>query len=187
MINAGELKTGVIIKKEGKLYKVIEVETKARTAQFSSYTHLKLQDLKTGHIHDIRVSPDEKIEDIEIEEIQMEYSYTDGRNFYFIHPETFEIVELPLHSIGEFKSFLKEGVKLSVQIYEGEPISVIVPEYVELKIVRTGEGIRGNTDSTWKSAILENGMEIMVPQFIKEGDIVRVSTKTKEYLERIHK
>ncbi len=187
MVNAGELKPGVIINREGKLYKVIEAETKARTAQFSSYTHLKLQDLKTGHIHELRVSPDEKMDDVEIEAMEMEYSYTDGQNFYFIHPETFEIIELPSHSIGDFKNFLKEGVKLTVQMYEGNPVGVFIPEYVELKVVTTGEGIRGDTDSTWKSAILENGMEILVPQFIKEGDIVKVSTKTKQYLERLHK
>jgi len=187
MVNASELRTGQIIKREGKLYKVLEVETKARTAQFSSYTHLKLQDLKTGHVYDLRVSPDEKIEDLEIEELEMEYSYSDNENLYFIHPETFEIIELPLHTIGDFKDFIKEGVKLTVQIYEGNPISVVIPEYVDLKVVTTGEGIRGDTDSTWKSAVLENGMEILVPQFIKEGDTIRVSTKTKEYIERVHK
>ena len=187
MVNASELKEGIIIKREGKLYKVIEAETKARTAQFASYTHLKIQDLKTGHIHDLRVSPDEKIENVDIEEVEMEYSYTDGDNFYFINPETFEIVELPSYTIGEFKKYMKEGVKLKIQIYEGSPVSVVIPEYVDLKVITTGEGIKGGTDSTWKSATLENGMEILVPQFIKEGDTVRVSTKTHHYLERVHK
>lgn len=187
MVPASELKHGVIIKREGKLYKVIEAETKARTAQFASYTHLKLQDLKTGHIIDIRVSPDEKIEDVEVEEVQMEYSYTDGENFYFIHPETFEQIELPSHAIGDFKKFMKEGVKLTIQIYEGQPISVVIPESVELKVISTGEGVKGGTDNTWKEALLENDMKILVPQFIKEGDIVRVSTKTGEYIERVHK
>jgi elongation factor P len=187
MVNASELRNGQIIKIEDKLYKVLEVETKARTAQFSSYTHLKLQDLKTGHVHDLRVNPNEKIEDLEIEEIEMEYSYSDDENLYLIHPETFEIVELPLHTIGDFKNFIKDGVKLKVQIFEGTPISVVIPEYIELKVVTTGEGIRGSTDSTWKTAVLENGMEILVPQFIKEGDIIRVSTRTKQYIERAHK
>jgi len=185
MVNASELKPGMIIKREERLYKVIEAETKARTAQFSSYTHLKLQDLKTGHVHDFRVSPDEKIENVDIEEIEMEYSYSDGENFYFIHPETFEIIELPSYTIGEFKKFMKEGIKLKVQIYEGNPVSVAIPEYVDLKVITTGEGIKGGTDSTWKSAILENGLEILVPQFIKEGDIVRVSTKNGDYIERV--
>jgi len=187
MIFASQLREGMIIKRENRLYKVIEAETKARTAQFSSYTHLKIQDLKTGHIYDLRVSPDEKIENVEIEEIEMEYSYTDGNSFYFIHPDTFEIIELPSYTIGEFKKFMKEGIKLKIQIYQGNPISVVIPESVELKIITTGEGIRGDTDSTWKSAILENGMEILVPQFIKEGDIVKVSTKTNQYIERVHK
>lgn len=187
MLSASELKEGMIIKREGKLYKVIESETKARTAQFSSYTHLKLQDIRTGHIYDLRLSPEDKVENIEIEEIEMEYSYSDGENFYFIHPDTFEIIEMPSHTIGDFKKFIKEGVKLKIQIYEGNPISVVIPEYVDLKVLNTGEGIKGGTDSTWKSAILENNMEILVPQFIKEGDIVRVSTKTGQYLERVHK
>ncbi|MGC8977547.1 MAG: elongation factor P [Candidatus Ratteibacteria bacterium] len=187
MVNASDLKEGMIIKREGKLYKVLEAETKARTAQFSSYTHLKLQDLKTGHVYDLRISPDEKIENVDIEEIEMEYSYQNGESFYFIHPETFEIIELPSYTIGDFKKYLKEGVKLKVQVYEGNPVSVVIPEYVDLKVINTGEGIKGGTDSTWKSATLENGMEILVPQFIKEGDIVRISTKTNQYIERVHK
>ncbi|MCM8803630.1 MAG: elongation factor P [Candidatus Omnitrophica bacterium] len=187
MINVSEIKEGMIIKREGKLYKVLEIETKARTAQFSSYTYLKLLDLKTGHTYDLRVSPDEKIENIEIEEIEMEYSYSDGESFYFIHPETFDMIELPSYTIGDFKKYIKEGVKLKIQIFEGNPISVVIPEYVDLRVIRTGEGIKSGTDSTWKSATLENGMEILVPQFIKEGDIVRISTKTHQYIERVHK
>lgn len=72
-------------------------------------------------------------------------------------------------------------------MHEGRAISIDIPEFVELKVERTGSGVKGGTDNTWKSATLENGMEILVPQFIKEGDTIRVSTKTKEYIERVHR
>ena len=187
MVSASEIKVGQIIRREGQLWKVVEAETKSRTAQFSSHTYLKLHNLKTGHTLELRVAPEEKFEDVEVEQIEMDYLYTDGKSFYFMHPETYEQFELPSHMIGEFKDFLREGMKLKIEMFEGSPIGAVIPESVELKVITTGSGIRGDSDATWKSATLENGMEILVPQFIKEGDIVKVSTKTKEYIERIHK
>ncbi|RKY32152.1 MAG: elongation factor P [Candidatus Omnitrophota bacterium] len=187
MVSASEIRVGQIIKLKGALWKVIEAEVKARTAQFSSHTYIKLQNLKTFHTMELRVSPEEKFEDVEVEQIEMDYLYTDGKNFYFMHPETYEQFEIPSSMIGEFKDFLKEGMKVKIEVYEGNPIGVVIPESVELKVVSTGSGIRGDSDATWKSATLENGMEILVPQFIKEGDIVKVSPRTKEYIERVSK
>ena len=187
MVSASDLKEGIIIRRGEELFKVVEAETKAGTAQFSSHVFLKLKNLQTSHVIELRVDPEEKFEDVEVDEVEMEYLYTDGENFYFMHPETFEQYELPSHMIGDFSEFLKEGTKIKVEMFEGRPISVVIPEFVELKVERTGTGVKGGTDNTWKSATLENGMEILVPQFIKEGDIVKVSTKTKEYVERVNK
>lgn len=187
MIKASELREGVVIKTEEGLFRVLEAEERARTAQFSSHVFLKLKNLKTGHVIELRVDPEEKFEDVEVDEVEMEYIYTDGENFYFMHPETFEQIEVAAHMIGDFKDFLREGMKLKIEFYEGVPINVVIPEFVDLKVESTGEGVKGGSDNTWKTAVLENGMEILVPQFIKTGDIVRVSTRTKEYIERVHK
>ncbi|MCM8764696.1 MAG: translation elongation factor P, partial [Candidatus Omnitrophica bacterium] len=111
----------------------------------------------------------------------------DGENFCFMNPQSYEQVEIPSHMIGNFKEFLKDGTTLKFEFYEGEPVGVIKPETIELKVISTGSGIKGETDATYKSAILENNMEILVPQFIRLGDIVRVSTTTKQYVERVHK
>lgn len=105
MINASELKERVIIKRGNELFKVVEAEVKRGTAQFSSHVFLKLKNLQTSHIIELRVDPEEKFEDVEVERVEMEYLYTDGENFYFMHPETFEQFSLPSHSIGDFSDF----------------------------------------------------------------------------------
>ncbi len=185
MILAQELREGDVIKLEGELFKVIEAECKAGTAKFGSLVHAKLQNLKTHTLTERRFNPDTKLEDCHLESELMDYLYSDAENFYFLHPTTYEQYPIPSSMIGNFKEFLREGMKLRVEFYEGDPVNVIIPKTVDLKVVATGSGIKGDTDAAYKSAQLENQMEIMVPQFIKVGDIIRVATDTKRYIERV--
>jgi elongation factor P len=185
MVLASEIKEGMVLKMEDGFYKVVAAEYKAGTAKFGSLVHLKLKNLQTGSFTERRFSPDEKLVDVHLEIIEMEYVYNDGENFYFMHPETYEQFPLPKNIIGDFAIFLKEGFKIKVEFYEGKPIDFIMPKTVDLRVVETGAGVKGETDAAYKIAKLENGLEIMVPQFIKINDIVRVSTETKKYLERV--
>ncbi|MGC9066476.1 MAG: elongation factor P [Candidatus Ratteibacteria bacterium] len=187
MIEAANLKAGTFIKKEKDIFKVLETEIKAGPARFSSHVYVKLLNVKTGKIIETKMTPEEKLEDLALEIVVLEYLYNDGNNFCFMNPQTYEQFEIPGHMLENFKEFLKEGMTLKFEIYEGVPINVIIPEIVELKVVSTGSGVKGESDATYKNAILENNMEILVPHFIKDGDIIKVSTSTKHYVERVHK
>jgi len=187
MIEAANLKAGTFMKKEEEIFKVLEIEIKAGPARFSSHVHIKLLNVKTGKIVEMKTPPEEKLEDLAIEIALLEYLYQDEDNFCFMNPQTYEQFEIPGHMFEHFKEFLKEGTALKFEIYQGTPISVIIPETVELKVVSAGGGVKGETDATYKNAILENNMEILVPHFIKEGDVIKVSTSTKRYMERVHK
>ncbi|MEO0087887.1 MAG: elongation factor P [candidate division WOR-3 bacterium] len=185
MISASEVKEGMVLKMEDGFYKVITSEYKAGTAKFGSLVHLKLKNLQTGSFTERRFSPDDKLQAVHLEIVEMEYLYNDGENFYFMHPETYEQFSLSKKIIGDFAIFLKEGFKIKVEFYEGRPIDFIMPKTVDLRVIETGAGVKSETDAAYKTAKLENGLEIMVPQFIKINDIVRISTETKKYIERV--
>ncbi len=185
MILASELKEGNVLKLEGELFRVISAEHKAGTAKFGSLVYVKLKNLKTHTFTERRFSPDEKLEDCHLEEETLTFLYADRDNFYFLHPTTYEEYPIPKEIIGDFSQFLSEETKLRFQFYETRPVNAIIPKTVDLKVIATGEGIKGSSDAAYKEATLENGMTIMVPQFIKVGDIVRLSTETKRYLERV--
>ncbi|MEO0095699.1 MAG: elongation factor P [candidate division WOR-3 bacterium] len=185
MISASEMKTGITIRLNNELYKVLSTELKAGTAKFGSMVHTKLRNLRTHSLTEQRFHPDDKIEDVIVEGVTMEFIYQDGKSFCFMHPETYDQILIEQEKLGNFSKFITPGLKLKIEFYEGEPIDVIIPKTVEIKVESTGEGIKGEFDAAYKSAILENGMEIMVPQFIKPGDIVRIDVETKKYLDRI--
>ncbi len=185
MVQASELRIGMIIKLHNEIYKVISAEIKAGTAKFGSIVHAKLRNLRTHSLTEQRFHPNDKIEDVIVDVVPMEFLYQDGRNFCFMHPETYDQILIGTEKLGEFSKFLTPGAKLKVEFYEGEPIDVIIPKTVEIKVTSTGEGLKGEFDAAYKSAILENGMEIMVPQFIKSGDIIRIDVETKKYLDRV--
>ncbi|OQB72724.1 MAG: Elongation factor P [candidate division TA06 bacterium ADurb.Bin131] len=187
MIDASNVKVGSFIKKDNEIFQIIEIETKAGPARFSNYIHIKIKNLKTNKILEMKLMPEEKLENLDLQHIYLEYLYSDGENLCFMNPQTYEQFEIPQHMIGNFKDFLKEGTKVRFEIYEDTPVNVIIPETVELKVISTGSGVKGETDTTYKNAVLENNMEILVPHFIKEGDIIKVSTSTKHYVERVHK
>ena len=159
------------------LFKVITAEYKVGTAKMVSSVHLKLQNILTRTITEKRLHPEEKV--------TAEYYYQDGESFYFLHPETYEPIEIEKSKIGNFDKFMVPGVNLKIEFYEGAPVYVITPKTVDIKVASTGTGMKGETDAAYKPASPENGLEIMVPQFIKNGDIVRLEVETGKYLERI--
>jgi len=183
MISSSELKTGMVIKIGGNLFKAIHAEYKAGTGKMGGVTFAKLKNLKTGSITDQRFHPDEKLEDIELEKKTMEFLYSDETTFYFMDPQTFEQIGVPRFIVGIASKFLQTGIKLPIEFNEGVPIDIILPPRVELKVISTASGLR-ETDATYKQATLEGGLETMVPQFIKVGDIVVIDTEEGKYLER---
>ncbi len=185
MVSASELKSGMTIKLNNELFKVIATELKMGTAKFGSMVYVKLKNLKTQALTEQRFHPDEKLDDVMVEIVPMEFIYQDRDSYCFMHPETYEQILIDQRQLGGFSKFLTAGLKLKVEFYEGKPIDVIIPKTVDIRVESTGAGLKGEFDAAYKPATLENGMEILVPQFIKPDDIIRIDVETKRYLERV--
>lgn len=186
MVLASEVKEATALQLDGKIWKVLEVVHHAGSGQMHGFIELKLKDVRFGHFADRRFKHTEHLEDIELRKRQMEYLYSDNDASYFMDPETFEQVNIARAAIGTSEKFMKEGMKITVELLGEEAVTVQFPKVVELKIASTGPGIRGGHDvSTMKPATLENGIEIQVPQFVETGDSVRVDTEKVRYVDRV--
>jgi elongation factor P len=185
MVLVSDVKLHSVVEIDGKLYRVLEIVRHAGSGQFQGFLELKLQDMQTKHVVEKRFKPTDKLNEVELSKKQMQYLYNDGEMFYFMDPETFEQVGIPKAAIGTIEKFLKENTLLTVELMGEEPISVQFPKIVELKVTMTGPGIREGQDNTMKPATLENGIEILVPQFVETGDVVRVDTEKVKYVERV--
>jgi elongation factor P len=187
MVEASELKSGMVIMLGGKLHSVASAGYRAGGGQQGSAIFAKLKNLKTGHVKELRLHPSDKLEEVALDHKEMEYLYADGLAFYFMNPDTFEQISLPAETVGAYEKFLQPNMRIPVQLYEGEPVTIAFPPVVELTIVSAPPGLHEHESATFKAAMLENGMEVLVPQFIKEGDTVRIEVASEKYLERVRR
>lgn len=185
MILAGDLKTGVVLRIEGELFKVLSADYHAGGGKMGGVTHAKLQNVFTGTPWERRFRPDEKLETVELDRVTLEFIYQQGDDFFFMNPETFEQLPVSKHIIGAVEKFLQPEMQLPVEFFEGKPVNLVFPSAVELKVSTTAQPIHTQQDNTLKPATLENGMEILVPQFVKPGESVRVDVQTGKYIERV--
>lgn len=185
MILSTDIREGMAIKIGDDLFKVTYVKIHAGSGQMHGFVSARLLNLSTGHYTERRFRLDEKVENVELVKRSMEYIYNDGDMYYFMDPNTYEQIALPGASLGNFSKFIREGMKVEVEFAGEKPVSVKSPKTVDLKVVLTGEGVKESQENTMKPATLENGIEILVPQFIKEGEIVRVDVDTMRYVERV--
>lgn len=147
--------------------------------------HAKLQDLRTGSTIERRFRPDERIDRVELTRTRLQYLYADGHDFCFMNPETYEQMPIARAVLGEATRFLQPEMSVGVESCEGIQVNVIFPEAVELRVTSTGQPSHQHQASAMKLATLENGMEILVPLFIRDGDLVRVATAHGKYVERV--
>ncbi|UIF84900.1 elongation factor P [Cupriavidus sp. UYPR2.512] len=187
MVEASELKSGMVIMLEGELHSVTSAGYHAGGGQQGSAVFAKFKNLKTGHIKELRLHPGNKLEEVTLDHQEMEYLYTDGVAFFFMNPDTFEQISFPAETMGAYQKFLHPNMRIPVQLYEGEPVTIAFPAAVEVTIMSTPPGLHEHETSTFKSATLENGMEVLVPQFVKEGDTVRIEVASGKYLERVRR
>lgn len=185
MLLVTDIKAGMAIKLDDRIYRVLEVVRHAGSGQMHGFIELKLKDLRFGHFSDRRFKQTEKLEEIELTKKTMDYLYSDAESAYFMDPVTYEQVGVPLKAIGAQQKFLKEGMKITVELLGEEAINIQFPKIVELQVTSTGPGIREGQDNTMKPATLENGMEILVPQFVVAGERVRVDTEKIKYVDRV--
>ena len=183
MISGSELRKGVIIELDDKLYQVIEYQhiKMKRTA----LAKVKLRDVSAGHTIERSFQSGDKFTRARLDSRPMQYLYNDGGLYYFMEEETFDQITLNRDQLGDTPNYLKENTSVEVTSYKDEVIGVELPITVELKVTQSEPGFKGDTATGGnKSATLETGITIQVPLFINEGDIIKVDTRTGEYLER---
>ena len=186
MVIASELRDGVVLRIEGQIYKVLELESKAGSAKMNGVVKAKMVNVRSGRAWEPHFRPQEKLEDLQIDRRQMEFLYADGDTCTFMRPDTFDQVSVPITVIGAAAKFLQSGEQVPVEFFGDEAISVVMPPIMEARVSRTAPPSRSQQDSTWKEAALENGLATRVPLFIAEGEIVRVEVSTGRYVERAH-
>jgi len=183
MINATELRRGVIIELEDKLYQVVDYQhvKMKRTA----LAKVKLRDINAGHTIERSFQSDEKLVRARLDSLQMQYLYSDGELHYFMDTESFEQMPLTSSQLDNALDYLKEGNSVEVSSYKGEVVNIELPITVELEVTETDPGFKGDTATGGsKPAKLETGLTIQVPLFINQGDVIKVDTRTGTYLER---
>ena len=184
MYQPTDLKKGTVCQIDGKPYRVIEYGQKVM-GRGGSIVNVKLKNLMDGSVIPKTFKGQDKIERADVSNKTVQYLYSDGDNFYFMDPESFEQFELGTDIVDTARDYLKEGDMLSLQFFDARVINVDLPKNLYLEVTYTEDVVKGDTaNAVMKDATLETGLTIKVPAFIKQGDTVSVDTSTGEYRER---
>ncbi len=184
MISTNEFHTGLTIELEGEVYSVVEFQH-VKPGKGSAFVRSKLRNVKTGFTIERTFRAGEKVPRAHIEYREMQYLYSSGEDNFFMDTSTYDQINLNDEKLGDNKKYLKENMIIGVQMYEGAPLGVELPNSVELAVSDTDPGLRGDTASGGtKPATLETGAVVQVPLFVNIGDVIRVDTRTGQYLER---
>ena len=184
MISAGDFRNGVTFDMDGNVYQIIEFQH-VKPGKGAAFVRTKIRNVITGAVTEKTFNPTEKFPEAFIERREMEYLYNDENLYYFMDTETYEQQAIDSQHLGDGFRFVKENTPVKVLSYKGVVFGVEPPNFVELQVVKTDPGFKGNTaTNATKPATLETGAEIKVPLFIDEGEMIRVDTRTGEYMER---
>jgi len=185
MLTAGDFKNGVTFEMEGKVYQVIEFQH-VKPGKGAAFVRTKYRDVVTGAIREASFNPTAKFENAVIERKDLEYLYNDGELYYFMDPESYEQIPLNQDKLGDNFRFVKENTTCRISSWKGNVFSVEPPTFVELEVTETEPGVKGDTaTNVTKAATLETGAVIKVPIFINEGDVLKIDTRTGDYIERV--
>jgi elongation factor P len=185
MISSNDFKRGMVIKVDGTLYSVLEYQH-VKPGKGGAFVRTKLKSLLKGSIVDKTFRGGEKVEDVRIESKPMQYLYAEGDSLVFMDTGSYDHESVPKDYVGGMMDYIKEGDTVTMSFYEGSLISVETPTFVALKVVYAEPGLKGDTaTNVTKRVKLETGAEIHVPLFVNEGDLIKVDTRTGEYVERM--
>jgi len=185
MIDVNDLRKGVTFELDGEIYKVLEY-THNKPGRGNATIRTRLRNLRSGVILEKTFQSGDRVQDIRLDHHQVQYLYHDGNIYYFMDTETYEQPALTADVIGEEVRFLKEGLEVKLTFYKDEPVSLELPVTVDLQIVDSEPGVRGDTATgATKLATTETGHKVQVPLFVNVGDTIRVDTRTGEYLTRV--
>ena len=185
MITAGDFRNGMTFEEDGNVMQIIEFQH-VKPGKGAAFVRTKVRNVITGSVVEKTYNPTAKFPTAYVERKKMEYSYNDGELYYFMDPETYEDIPVNASDVGDNFKFVKENMVCKVLSYKGKVFGVEPPNFVELQITQTDPGFAGNTaTNATKPATLETGAEIRVPLFINEGEVIRIDTRTGEYMERV--
>ena len=185
--STNELRGGLKVMLDGDPCSVVENEY-VKPGKGQAFNRVKLRNLKTGRVWERTFKSGDKLEGADVMDIDMEYLYTDGEFFHFMEPQSFDQYQADAAAVGETSKWLKEQDVCVVTLYNGAPLAVTPPNHVELAIAETDPGLKGDTaNGGSKPATLTTGAVVKVPLFLNEGDVVKVDTRTGEYIGRAAK
>ena len=184
MIKAGDFRNGVTFEMDGNVVQVVEFQH-VKPGKGAAFVRTKFKNVITGAVVERSFNPTEKFPTAFIERKDMQYLYEDGGLYYFMDMESYEQLPIDASKLGDNFKFVKENMEVKVLSYKGNVFGVEPPFFVELQVTQTDPGFKGDTaTNATKPATLETGAEIRVPLFIDEGDMIRIDTRTGEYMER---
>lgn len=184
MIVAGDFKKGITVELDGGVWTIVDFQH-VKPGKGAAFVRTKIKNVMTGAVIERTFSPTDKMPRAHIESKEMEYLYNDGELYYFMDPESYEQIPLNYDKVEEAIKFVKENSTVNIRYFNGEAFSVEAPNFVELAVTDTEPGFKGDTASnTYKPATLETGFTVMVPLFVSIGDVLKIDTRTGEYLSR---
>ena len=184
MISAGDFRNGVTFEMEGNVLQIIEFQH-VKPGKGAAFVRAKVRNVITGSVVERTFNPNEKFPTAFVERKDMEYSYSDGGLYYFMDPESYELIPINESELSDNFKFVKENMVCKVLSYKGNVFGVEPPNFVELQVTKTDPGFKGDTaTNTTKPATLETGAEVKVPLFIDEGEMIQIDTRTGEYMGR---
>lgn len=184
MITAGEFRNGVTFELDGQIFQVVEFQH-VKPGKGAAFVRTKLKNIITGATVERTFNPTDKMDKAHIERKDMQYLYNDGDLYYFMDVETYEQLPVNSSSIGDAFKFVKENMIVKILSHNGNVFGIEPPTFVELEVTQTDPGFKGDTATgATKPATLETGAMVKVPLFINQGDMIRIDTRTGEYLER---
>ncbi|MBQ3137682.1 MAG: elongation factor P [Clostridia bacterium] len=184
MVSAGDFRNGVTFEMDGNVLQIIEFQH-VKPGKGAAFVRAKVKNVITGSVIERTFNPSEKFPTAFVERKDMEYSYSDGGLYYFMDPESYELVPINESELSDNFKFVKENMVCKVLSYKGNVFGVEPPTFVDLQVTKTDPGFAGNTaTNTTKPATLETGAEVKVPLFIDEGEMIKIDTRTGEYLGR---
>jgi len=183
-INGNAIRPGNIIEHKGRLMRAVKLQ-QVKPGKGGAFAQIELKDIRDGTKMNERFRADESVERVRLDQVDYQFLFADGDMLTFMHLETFEQIELNADLVGEPLPFLQENMEVTIELYEEEPISISLPESVVLEVTEADAVVKGQTaSSSYKPAILENGVKVMVPPHIEAGTKIVVNTAEGTYMER---
>ena len=185
MIDANDLRKGVTFELDGNLYKVLDY-SHHKPGRGLATIKVKARNLRTGANIDKTFSSSERVQDVRLDYRMVQYLYPEGENYVFMDLETYEQPSIPASVLGDVVNYLKENTDVKLTFYESEPLDVELPTSVELAVTRAEAAVKGDTATgVNKTVTTETGLEVQVPAFIAEGDVIKVDTRSGDYITRV--